>query len=184
MNGQYSPEVPWAIDPSDKEPAMTASLEALCEIILDDENKSLRSRMLAAEQLLSFEAPADAAELAKGFLTEVFEDDENHVGQRLEALKIILRAEARKITQPTNAANEAERREAWRKELMKWRRRKIRDAGIWPLPEGWDDDLKGPDFVPPDGEPPAFNPTTGLGKRFAEARQEFLKAKGAKPRES
>ena len=155
---------------------MTASIEALRDIILDDENNSLHSRMAAAEQLLLFEAPADAAELAKGFLTDVFEDDDNHVSKRLEALKIIRRAEARKVTQPTSTTSEGERREAWRSRLRWERQWKIVKAGIRPLPKGWAADLESPDFVPPDGEPPRLD-AIGSAESLGEARQEFLKTK-------
>jgi hypothetical protein len=147
---------------------MTASIAALREIMLDD-TISLCDRMEAAEDLLTFEAPADATEEAKAFLTQVFEDSENHVNTRLDALKIIRKAEARKITHPpVSAASEGERREEWRKHIWFKRRSKLLDAGFDPLPAGWDDDL-GEDFVPPDGDPPRFNPI-GLAERMREAR--------------
>jgi len=46
------------------------------------------------------------------------------------------------------------------------------------LPEGWADDLKSQDFVPPDGEPPRLDPN-GLAERMAVARQRFLKTQQA-----
>jgi hypothetical protein len=159
---------------------MPASVEALCEIILNAENNSLHNRMTAAEQLLLFEAPADAAELARTFLTDVFEDPDNHVNQRLEALKIIRRSEARKITQPDQGVlSEHERLEEWRRLLMFERQIKIIKAGIWPLPKGWADDLKSPDFVPPEGDPPRPD-VNGLADRLHEARMAFYQKQADK----
>jgi hypothetical protein len=147
---------------------MTASVEALCDILLD-ETVALYDRIEAAEALLSFEAPVGATAEAKVFLTKVFENGENNVNVRLNALKIIRKAEARKVTQPaTGYASEAERREEWRKHIWFKRRTKLLDAGFNPLPAGWDDNL-GEDFVPPDGDPPRFNPI-GLAERMREAR--------------
>jgi hypothetical protein len=158
---------------------MTASVQALREIILDDENNSLRTRMQAAEQILLFEAPADATELAKAFLTEVFEDSEAHINTRMEALKFMRKAEARRA-QPgaQGSTSEAERRAAWRKELMWQRQSSLVKAGLFPLPPGWADDLKSPDFVPPDGEPPRLD-TNGLAEKMVVARQEFYESREA-----
>jgi hypothetical protein len=135
---------------------MSKSVAALSDIILNDE-VPLASRMIAAEQLLSYEAPADAAEEAKRFLESIFEDAENHVATRLEALKIIRKSEARRIAQPTvsaTAMTEDERVAAWRNELKGQRQTRLIEAGIWPLPKGWADDLSSPDFVPPEGDLP------------------------------
>ena len=82
---------------------MTASLEALRNIMLD-ENISLRRRVEAAESILSFESPSEMVEEAKAFLTEVFDDRETNVDLRLDALKIMRKAEARKVTQPPAAS--------------------------------------------------------------------------------
>jgi hypothetical protein len=83
---------------------MSKSVAALRDIIVNEENP-LASRMTAAEQLLSFEAPADAADEARRFLESIFEDAENHVATRLEALKVIRKSEARRIAQPTVSAS-------------------------------------------------------------------------------
>jgi hypothetical protein len=153
---------------------MSKSVQALRNIIVNEENP-LASRMTAAEQLLSYEAPTDAAEEARGFLESIFDDAENHVATRLEALKIIRKSEARRIAQPTVSASpmtEDERVAAWRNELKGQRQTKLIEAGIWPLPKGWAADLSSPDFVPPEGDlPPRTGSLTEFGERLARARR-------------
>jgi hypothetical protein len=163
---------------------MTASLEALRNIMLD-ENISLRRRVEAAESILSFESPSEMVEEAKAFLTEVFDDRETNVDLRLDALKIMRKAEARKVTQPPTVSiggggfpNNPEmrarsRRMAQRKAAYE-RRKKLEAAGLWPAPPGWDADIFSDDWV----EPPidyGLPPNAGLADRIGAARKEYLK---------
>jgi hypothetical protein len=153
---------------------MSKSVAALRDIILNEE-VPLASRMIAAEQILTFEAPTDAAEEARRFLESIFEDAENHVATRLEALKVIRKSEARRIAQPTVSASpmtEDERVAAWRNELKGQRQTKLIEAGIWPLPKGWAADLSSPDFVAPEGDlPPRTGSLTEFVERLARARR-------------
>ena len=163
---------------------MTASLEALRDIMLD-ENIPLRRRVGAADSILSFESPSEMTEEAKAFLTEVFEDSETYVDLRLDALKIMRKAEARKVTQPPTVPiggggffNNPElrsrmRRMAQRKAAYQ-RRKKLEAAGLWPAPPGWDADIFSDDWV----EPPidyGLPPNAGLADRLGAARKEYLK---------
>src|SRR5262245_20948716 len=93
---------------------MTPAIKALLEIMANADAPT-RRRIEAAEGVLGYEAPDEAAEAAKAFLTTVFEDNKAHVDDRLDALKVMRKAEARKITQPTvSAADAAHHREQWR----------------------------------------------------------------------
>jgi hypothetical protein len=129
----------------------TCAIAALIEIMFN-ENALMRRRIEAAEAVLSYEAPEAVVERTKGFLTAVFEDSE-HVGveDRLEALKLMRKAEARKITpQSTRSADADKDRELWRDVEIATRRMKLYKAGLWELATpDWADDLLGRDYVPP-----------------------------------
>ena len=130
---------------------LTKAIAALLEIMADAE-APLRRRIEAASGLLDYEAPAEAVEIAKAFLTAVFEDADQHVDFRLDALKLMRKAEARKITQPTTTAADAQaNREAWRKLEVARRRAAMAGAGMWPPAKGWADDLSGEAYVAPPG---------------------------------
>jgi len=130
---------------------------------MTDEAAPLRRRIEATAGLLEYATPMEAVELAKEFLTSVFEDKEIHVDLRLDALKLVRKAEAAKMTRPsTSVADEVANREAWRRVEMARRRMKMIAEGLWPCP-GWADDLLHSDYKPPHG---AAKPTSFVG--FAE----------------
>ena len=131
------------------ESEMSASLAVLRDIFLDPD-VSQRDRMEAAEAVLTYESPPELVQQAKDFLAQLFDAPENPVGLRLEALKIMRKAEAKKVTQPTVTGEQArEGRELGRRVLIAQRRVKLWQAGLWPPPEGWADDLLSADFIPP-----------------------------------
>src|SRR5262245_36000255 len=71
-----------------------------------------------------------------------------HVDDRLDALKLMRKAEARKITQPTvSAADERANRELWRQVEIARRRVAMVNAGLWPPPKGWINDLRRENYV-------------------------------------
>jgi hypothetical protein len=126
----------------------TRAIGALLDIIAS--GASTRRRIEAAEQLLAYEAPPEIVVQAKAFLTSIFEDSEQHVDDRLDALKLMRKAEARKITQPTVRSAEAGRnREFWRDMEIARRRMKLIEAGLWPAVPEWADDLLGEDYEAP-----------------------------------
>ena len=131
---------------------MTRAIAALLEIVSDDD-APLRCRIEATEGLLAYEAPQEAIDQAKAFLTSVFEDSEQRVDDRLDALKLMRKAEARKITTPTITAEDARaNRELWRDIEMGLRRAALFRAGLWEnAPKDWADDLLSEDYVPPPG---------------------------------
>ena len=163
---------------------MSASIKALREIIFDP-YVSVRRKIEAAESLLTFESPAEAREEAKNFLTTIFEDGEARVDLRLDALKIMRKAEARKVTQPPTVSiggggffNNPEmrsrmRRMAQRKAAYE-RRKKLEAAGLWPAPPGWDADIFSDDWVEPPNDL-GLPPNAGLADRIGAARKEYLK---------
>jgi hypothetical protein len=129
---------------------MTRAIVALLEI-MSDVDAPLRRRIEATEGLLAYEAPQGAVDQAKAFLTSVFEDAEQRVDDRLDALRLMRKAEARKINQPTvtAAADAIANRELWRQFEIGHRRAEMMKAGLWPAEKGWDDDLRSDDYVAP-----------------------------------
>ena len=120
----------------------TRAIAALIEI-MSDQDAPLRRRIDATEGLLDYEAPAEAVEAAKVFLTSVFEDRHQHVDDRLDALKLMRRAEAAKIVRRPVRELTRDRVEHCRLMETLHRKAALIDAGVWPLPEGWDADLTG-----------------------------------------
>jgi hypothetical protein len=109
-----------------------------------------RRRVEAAEQLLDYEAPEEVVDEAKTFLTSIFEDDEMSVDIKLDALKLMRKAEAKKIV-PAKATvrDDAAHVEIHRTIEIAKRKMALIEAGVWPPPpQGWADDLRGPDYLP------------------------------------
>ena len=67
---------------------------------------SPRRRVEAAEHLLDYECPEEVRIECKEFLTSIFEDSEQHVDIRLDALKLMRKFEAAKITPRTVRTNQ------------------------------------------------------------------------------
>ena len=132
---------------------MTNNIRAIAALLEIMANKValMPRRIEAAEALLGYEAPAEVVEQAKGFLAAVFEYYEHVcVDDRLEALKLMRKAEARKITQQRVRSTEADdQREFWRDVEIAARRMKLIKAEMWPAAPDWADDLLGSDYVPP-----------------------------------
>src|SRR6516165_9843991 len=96
----------------------TRTIAALLEI-MDDPDIATRLRIDAAEALLGFEAPDDAVIRAREFLIAVFENKEETISDRIEALKLSRKSEAPKIASKIvrldpPARTEADHRAAWR----------------------------------------------------------------------
>jgi hypothetical protein len=100
------------------------------------------------------------------------------IATSISALKVMRKAEARRVTQPILSPAEAHRnREAWRKRAIDERRKELIEAGLWPAPDDWADDLNSPDWLPPPGSPnPPLN-VENLAERLRAAR---LKLKAEK----
>ena len=81
---------------------MTCAIDALLSIMVNPENW-IGKRIEAAEHLLSYEAPLEYVEAAKTFLTTVYRDEGLEVGFRLAALKLMRKAEARRLAQRPSA---------------------------------------------------------------------------------
>ena len=132
------------------EGTMTRAIVALLEI-MSDADAPLRCRIEATELLLAYEAPQEAVDRTKTFLTSVFEDAEQRVDDRLDALKLMRKAEARKITALTVTAGDARaNRELWRQLEIGRRREAMFKAGLWEdAPKDWCADLLSDDYVEP-----------------------------------
>jgi hypothetical protein len=74
------------------------SVIALVEILLKAE--SINTRLEAAGQILSYEAPEAAIAAAKDFLSKVCNNKNLSDELRLCAIKMLRKSEARKITKP------------------------------------------------------------------------------------
>jgi hypothetical protein len=154
---------------------MTPAITALLEI-MSRHDVPIRRRIEAAEGLLAFEAPNNAIEQAKMFLSSVFEDTEQHVDDRLDALKLMRKAESPKVRQPTvSARDESALKEQAREIAIGRRRAALMSAGLWPPPpdSGWADDLLSPDYNPPIPPPSQMSIAEAVrcGRLRAEARQ-------------
>ena len=131
---------------------MTRAIAALLEIMSHVDAPS-RRRIEATELLLAYEAPPEAVDQAKAFLTSVFEDAVQYVDDRLDALRLMRKAEAPKITAPTvTAENARANRELWRQLEIGMRRGAMMKAGVWgDHPKDWADDLLSDNYVAPPG---------------------------------
>jgi hypothetical protein len=159
----------------------TRAVAALRQIMLDDsETMPIRRRIEAAEQLLDFEAPVDIVEEAKAFLTSVAEAEETLVDFRLDALKLLRKVEARKVVPPKAAVRDDPRRIEMRRKLEILKRRAaLVEAGVFPFPEGYDDDLTGPDYVPMPTDDDAER-EQDLAEALRKARVAHMRKIGAK----
>ena len=132
----------------------TRAVRALVQIMRDP-NIFRRKRIEACEGLLGYEAPTDVVELAKEFLASVFEDQDADVSDRLDALALTRKFEAKRIMPQTlhvTRREETDRREAWREYEISQRQIKLVLATMDHPPKGWDDDLRSPDYLPPPGD--------------------------------
>ena len=131
----------------------TRTIDTLLEIMAD-KDLFTRRRIEAADAISGFEAPADAVSHAREFLTSVFENKEEAIGDRMDALQISRKFEARKIAPQTvhlTRREETDRKEAWRKHEIGERRWRLILATHQIPPKGWDSDLRSPDYLPPPG---------------------------------
>jgi hypothetical protein len=78
----------------------TRTIDTLLEIMADTD-MATRRRIEAAEAILGFEAPAEAASRAREYLMSVFENREETIGDRMDALKISQKFGAKKIAPQT-----------------------------------------------------------------------------------
>jgi hypothetical protein len=138
----------------------TRTIDALLEIMADTDIVT-RRRIEAAEALLNFEAPEAAVVRAREFLIEVFENKEESIADRMDALKATRKSEAPKVTPKIvhlNRRTEVDRKEAWRAYEKAQLKKKIVAATNDTPPPGWCDILMGDDYLPPpEGWPPWYD---------------------------
>jgi hypothetical protein len=137
----------------------TRAIDTLLQIMRDTE-VSTRRRIEAAEALLGFEAPVEAVGHAREYLVSVFEDREQAIDDRMDALKISQKFGAKRIAPQTvhlTRREEVDRKEAWREYEINQLQAKIVLATLDHPPKGWDDALRSPDYLPPPGD--AWPPT-------------------------
>ena len=108
---------------------------------MSNQDISIRRRIEAAEAILGFEAPPDAVSRARDYLMSVFENREESIGDRMDALKISQKLGAKKITPQTvhlTRREEVDRKEAWREYEINQRKLKLVLATMDHPPRGWD----------------------------------------------
>jgi len=108
-------------------------------------------------------APTDAVSRARDYLMSVFEDREAEIGDRMDALKLSRKCEAKKIAPQTvhvTRREEKDRKEAWREYEINQLQAEIVLATLDHPPPGWDSVLRRPDYLPPPGDE---WPPTGRG---------------------
>jgi hypothetical protein len=143
------------------------AIAALVEIMRDTE-QAPRSRIEACEHLLDYECPLEAIEGAKAVLMSIVEDGETLVEIKLGALKLLRRVEARKVS-PGRAVRETNIEISRAVEIVR-RRNTLLNAGIFPFPDGYDDDLCGPDYVPMPTEDDGTKPVQDIAVALRNAR--------------
>jgi hypothetical protein len=95
---------------------------------------------------------------AREFLHSVFENKEETINDRMNAIKIAHKSEAPKVTPKiirleVNDRGEHERKEAWRRYEITQLKMKIYQAtGNTPTMPGWCDHLTSEDYLPPPGD--------------------------------
>jgi len=122
------------------------AIAALVEIMRNNEAMLPRRRIEACEHLLDYECPLEVIDQAKAVLMSIVEDSEMLVDIKLDALKLLRRVEARKVS-PGRAVRETDIEIRRALEIVR-RRGALVKAGIFPYPDGYADDLYGPDYVP------------------------------------
>jgi hypothetical protein len=123
--------------------------------ILDDTDLRTRRRVEAAEQLLDYEAPDEAVARAREYLVSVFENEDEELSDRMNAIKASRRVERAKVL-PMKVVHlnrtSTDRKEAWREyERAQLKKRIIKATGWVPTTPDWDESF-GPDYLPPEGD--------------------------------
>jgi hypothetical protein len=131
--------------------AITPAVGHLLSIV-SNKHSTIREKLAAAETLLSYEAPELVTTRVKQFLAGVMENARKYrTNYRLQAGKLLRRAEAKKVVQKSvaAAAETAEGREIRRRLKIARRRMRLVALDLWPAPSNWDDDLLSPEPVEP-----------------------------------
>ena len=115
------------------------AIAALVEIMRNNETMLPRRRIEACEHLLDYECPLEVIDQAKAVLMSIVEDSEMLVDIKLDALKLLRRVEARKVS-PGRAVRETDIEIRRALEIVR-RRGALVKAGIFPYPDGYADDL-------------------------------------------
>jgi hypothetical protein len=153
----------------------TRTVDMLLEIMADTD-MATRRRIEAAEHVLSFEAAAEAVNRAREFLISVFDNKEESIADRMDALALSRKFEAKKIAPQTvhlTRREEADRKEAWREYEIWELRREIIMATLDHPPKDFDADLRSPDYLPPPGDewPPTGRGPDGKLLLFPEKKR-------------
>jgi hypothetical protein len=94
---------------------------------------------------------------AREYLVSVFEDQDEDLADRMNAIKASRKVEAAKVSSPKvvhlNRRTAVDRKEAWREyERHQLKKRIIKATGWVPTTPGWDAILTSPDYLPPEGD--------------------------------
>lgn len=114
--------------------------------IMRDHEASRRARLTSCEHLLGYECPSEVIDEAKAVLMSIVEDSETLIDTKLDALKLLRRVEARRVS-PGRATREGKIEIKRALELLR-RRNALLRAGITSFSKGYADDLMSDSYVP------------------------------------
>jgi hypothetical protein len=128
------------------QPTTTSRAIAALVHIMRDREAPRSARIEAGEHLLDYECPPQVIDEAKAVLMSIVEDSETFVNAKLDALKLLRRVEARRVS-PGRATREGKREIRRATEILR-RWNALLKAGIFPFPQGYADDLVGDNYEP------------------------------------
>lgn len=140
---------------------LSPALAALLQIMTSTEVAEAKC-IEAAKAIIEYEAPQGVYDLTHRYLIGVAEDDEQSTDLRLEALKLLRKVEARRVTPPPAASRVAHTETAERLGRAKQRLALVAE-GKWPTSEaGWAESADNPALE---------MSTVGLAERLKAARR-------------
>ena len=100
--------------------------------------------------MLLHQSPDDLVIDATEFLNQVAQNADNSASDQIDAVKALAKREVPTTRAREGTSAEADaNREKWRTYFIRTRRVRLMEAGLWPAPPGWADDLESDDFVAP-----------------------------------
>ena len=140
---------------------LSPALAALLQIMTSTEVAEAKC-VEAAKAIIEYEAPQGVYDLTHRYLIGVAEDEEQSTDLRLEALKLLRKVEARRVTPPPAASLVASKETAERLGRARLRLDLVA-KGAWPTSEaGWTEGAESPTLE--------MSPT-GLAERLKAARR-------------
>src|SRR5262249_51693199 len=130
---------------------MTAEVVTLLEI-MNDPDVPTRRRIQCAEYLLSHQSPDEAVNCAHEYLGTVFQNREEELEHRMDAIGVSRKYATARVTTPSIVQLREHKNfiEVSRKDAIERRREILILKGVdpWDFPKDWCSDLEAPDWLP------------------------------------